>query len=196
MNRIITSSKSGLLFLGICVVFFIGQCVIGGELASEPNEFRIGVWSLRFTNRVNQITNADITNMVEISSSLVVTLRDGVAGVHIDGVVVNVKSGQQTTCDIIVDNHIKRYEVSCMEQQPPFATVTIRIYEDINKGVRGYYATEGGLPIATDGQLNLLPVPVDNHNKTDICRFIAIIKDQEGRPKDKDVRSTNSSGGK
>lgn len=174
MNRIITSSKYGLLFLGICVVFFVGQYVIGGELASEPTEFRVGVWSLRFTNRVNQITNADITNLVGISSSLLVTLRDDVAGVHLDGVVVNLKSGQQTTCDIIADNHIKRYEVSCIEQQPPFVTMKIRVHDDINKEVSGYYAMEG-FPIATDGQLNLLPGLVDNQNKTDICFFIAIM---------------------
>jgi len=194
MYRIAISSKNVPLLLGICV-YFIGKSIVGGELASEPTEFRIGVWSLQFTNRVNQVTNADITNIVGISSDLMVTLQDGIAGVNIEGVVVSVKSGHQTTCDVVIDNHTTRYKLFCIEQQPPFATVTLSVLEDINKDKGKCFAVEGKW-IGTDGQLNLLPVPVDSQNKTDSCRFIAVVKERKpvGAKKSSEEESGTYSG--
>ncbi|MFC1453719.1 hypothetical protein ACFLQL_00915 [Verrucomicrobiota bacterium] len=195
MHRITKGSKNVLLLLGICV-FFIGKSIVAGELASEPSEYRIGFWRLQFANRTNGITYANITNIVGISSNLMVSLRDGVTDVHIDGVVVDVKSGQQTTCDVFSDNNMTRYKLSCIEakeQQLPFATVivTYRVDEYINKAeFKGGTGGEG-LRITPDGQLAILPGLGDKQNKTDNYSLIAIIKDQGRRSKDKDVRSNN-----
>ena len=131
---------------------------------------------MKFTNRISEISISDLENILVISSNLVVSVRDGTHDISVEGVVVKVHPGIQSVCDVTANNITTRYEVSCAARQIPFAAISLHIYENINSTGGKYFASRDML-VTTDGQPNLLPCVLDDSNKSDLYRIVAIMKD-------------------
>ena len=166
-----------IFFLGVaCCIYLAGQSASGDSILPEESNYRVGVWSLKFTNRISEISSSDLANILEISSNLVVSVRDGTNDISVEGVVLQVQPGTQSVCDVTANNITTRYELSCAARQIPFAAISLHIYENINLAGGKYFAARD-IIVTTDGQPNLLPCVLDDSNKSDLFRFVAINKD-------------------